>query len=193
MLVAAERLKAEKVLDLLDYPAYFDLLKLPLPENRKGIIEALSGDGLVQACPAGGWDITNLGAILFAKRLADFPGIRRKAVRVIQYHGTGRIKTAKEQVSDKGYAAGFERLIGYINDLLPSNEIIEQAFRKTVPVFPELAVRELVANALIHQDLFVTGASPMVEIFEDRIEIHQSWKTFGLHGSFCRHGAAFAK
>ncbi|MFQ5596708.1 MAG: ATP-binding protein [bacterium] len=43
--------------------------------------------------------------------------------------------------------------------------------RKTVPMFPELAVRELVANALIHQDLFVTGAAPMVEIFDDRIEI----------------------
>lgn len=38
-------------------------------------------------------------------------------------------------------------------------------------MFPELAVRELVANALIHQDFFVTGAGPTVEIFEDRIEI----------------------
>ena len=38
-------------------------------------------------------------------------------------------------------------------------------------MFPELAVRELVANALIHQDFFVTGAGPMVEIFVDRIEI----------------------
>lgn len=27
------------------------------------------------------------------------------------------------------------------------------------------------ANALIHQDMFVTGAGPMVEIFDDRIEI----------------------
>ena len=32
-------------------------------------------------------------------------------------------------------------------------------------------VRELVANALIHQDFFVTGTGPMVEIFDDRIEI----------------------
>lgn len=38
-------------------------------------------------------------------------------------------------------------------------------------MLPELAVRELVANALIHQDFFVTGAGPMVEIFEDRIEM----------------------
>ncbi len=38
-------------------------------------------------------------------------------------------------------------------------------------MFPELAVRELVANALIHQDFFATGVGPMVEIFEGRIEI----------------------
>lgn len=37
--------------------------------------------------------------------------------------------------------------------------------------FPRLAIRELVANALIHQDLTITGAGPMVEIFEDRLEV----------------------
>ena len=61
--------------------------------------------------------------------------------------------------------------MGYINGLLPTNEVIGQALRKTVPMFPELAVRELVANALIHQEFSVTGAGPMVEIFDDRIEI----------------------
>lgn len=38
-------------------------------------------------------------------------------------------------------------------------------------MYPELAVRELVANALIHQDFFAKGAGPMVEIFKGRIEI----------------------
>ena len=51
------------------------------------------------------------------------------------------------------------------------NEVIGQALRRSVPMFPELAIRELVANALIHQDFFVTGAGPMIEIFDDRIEI----------------------
>ncbi len=170
-LIVSEHLNAEKVLSLLDYPTYFDLLELPLPANHDRIIEALSEDGLIQACPAGGWDITNLGAILLANRLNDFPGLSRKAVRVIQYHGSDRIETIKERSGVKGYAAGFEGLVGYINGLLPSNEIIERALRRTVPIYPELAIRELVANALIHQDFFVTGAGPMVEIFEDRIEI----------------------
>lgn len=55
--------------------------------------------------------------------------------------------------------------------LLPSNEVIEKALRKDVPMYPELAVRELVANAIIHQDFMIHGAGPMVEIFTDRIEI----------------------
>ena len=43
--------------------------------------------------------------------------------------------------------------------------------RRNLPEFPEPAVRELVANALIHQDFSVTGAGPMIEIFDGRIEI----------------------
>lgn len=66
---------------------------------------------------------------------------------------------------------GFEGLIGYINQLLPKNEILEKAIRREVPIYPELAVRELVANAIIHQDFSITGAGPMIEIFSDRMEI----------------------
>ena len=43
--------------------------------------------------------------------------------------------------------------------------------RKDFPMFPDLAIRELVANALIHQDFYITGTSPMIEIFTNRIEI----------------------
>jgi len=53
----------------------------------------------------------------------------------------------------------------------PSNEVIEKAIRKNVPMYPELAVRELVANALIHQDFSITGTGPMIEIFQSRMEI----------------------
>ncbi|MDP1735761.1 MAG: ATP-binding protein [Sulfuritalea sp.] len=169
--IASERQGDEAVLKLLDYPAYFDLLAKPLPDNRAGILAALEEDKLIAPCPAGGWDICNLGAILFAKRLDDFAQLKRKAMRVIQYKGASRAEGGREQVGGKGYASGFEGLIGFVNGLLPSNEVIGQALRKDVPMYPELAVRELVANALIHQDFFISGTGPMVEIFADRIEI----------------------
>lgn len=169
--VAMERATSDDVLRLLDYPAYFDLIERPLPANRDGILGALADDRLIRRDHAGGWMVTNLGAILFAKRLDAFHALGRKAVRVIQYRGNGREETLREQIGAKGYACGFEGLIGYVNGLLPANEVIGEALRRSVPMFPELAVRELVANALIHQDFFVTGAGPMIEILADRIEI----------------------
>ena len=173
VLVAAENVGADEVISLLDYPAYFDLLGLPLPPSRDGILNALAEDAMIVCADNGRWNITNLGAVLFAKRLGDFRLLGRKAVRVVAYRGTSRVgvETIKEQEGKKGYACGFEGLIGFINGLLPSNEVIGQALRKTVPMYPELAIRELVANALIHQDFFISGAGPMVEIFDDRMEI----------------------
>ena len=169
--VAAEHLDADEAIQLLDYSSYFDLSKAPLPESRDRILSALDSERLIRPCEAGGWSVTNMGAMLFAKSLNDFPNLRRKAMRVVQYQGVGRTETLKEQGGTKGYASGFEGLIGYVSGLLPSNEVIAQGLRRDVSMFPELAVRELVANALIHQDFFVTGVGPMVEIFDDRVEI----------------------
>lgn len=167
---ATERVTSDDVLRLLDYPSYFDLTHRPFPEGRDGILQALQDEEFIKA-DAGGWHVSNLGAILFAKRLDAFRSIRRKALRVIRYRSGSRTETIKEQTGVKGYASGFEGLIDYVNGMLPSNEFIGEALRKTVPMYPELAVRELVVNALIHQDFFVTGAGPMIEIFDDRMEI----------------------
>lgn len=168
---AEDRVDGDEVLKLLDYPAYFQLLSLPLPSSKEGILRALADDGLIKESRQSSWSITNLGAVLFARRLADFTSIRRKAIRVIVYERSSRVETLKEQTGTMGYASGFEGLIGYINGLLPTNEIIHQALRQNVPVYPELAVRELVANALLHQDFTIHGAGPMVEVFVNRMEI----------------------
>jgi predicted HTH transcriptional regulator len=168
---ARPHISRDEVLGLLDFTSYFELTRRRMPEGDEAIVVALSEDGLVKKSGAGGWNITNLGAVLFAKKLSDFGSLARKAVRVIVYEGPSRLKTLREQVGGKGYTTGFEGLISFINALVPTNEIIGQALRRTVPMYPELAVRELVANALIHQDFFVTGAGPMVEIFSDRMEV----------------------
>jgi len=168
---AAQNLDAGRVLKLLDYPAYFDLTDQPLPEGRESILSALAADQMIQRNDGGYWDITNLGAILFAKRLQDFQALGRKAVRLIQYRGNNKLETIREITGNKGYAVGFEGLIDYLKTLLPSNEEIGRAFREEVPMYPELALRELVANAIIHQDFNLTGTGPMVELFDNRLEI----------------------
>lgn len=171
LMPAAEKLTADEVVRLLDSTSYFNLLQRPLPVGRDAILGALAADRLIERVDGGRWNIVNLGAILFARHLADFGRLQRKAVRVIAYRGNSRIHTVREQEEMRGYAVAFENLIAYINGMLPSNEVIGQALRKSVPVFPELAIRELVANAIVHQDFGIAGAGPMVELFDDRMEI----------------------
>ncbi len=172
--IAMPHVPPQEVLTLLDFSGVFDLLKITLPTNQKGILSRLVEEKLIARKPGGVYDITNLGAVLFAKDLSRFDRLSRKALRVIKYKGTGRTETEREwrdPPARRGYALAFEPSVAYINSQLPQNEPIGQAFRKEVRMYPETAIRELVANALIHQDFSVTGAAPMVEIFADRMEI----------------------
>jgi len=169
--LAAEHVSADEVLKLLDYPAYFDLTDLPLPDGRNAILSALEADKLIQRSDSGQWHISNLGAVLFARQLQRFDTLARKSVRLILYQGDGRFETIRELEVSKGYAVGFEGVIDYLKALLPSNEEIGKAFREEVPMYPELALRELVANAIIHQDFSLRGTGVMVEIFATRLEI----------------------
>lgn len=169
-IIAKQKLSSDDVIRLLDTSGYFDMIELPYPTSQQGVLERFESENLIQQSSSG-WSITNLGALLFAKDINNFPTISRKAVRVVVYEGKNKVKTKKDITGIKGYAIGFAPLLQYINDQLPANEIITQALRETVKMYPEVALRELIANSLIHQDFSVTGTGPFVEIFDDRIEI----------------------
>jgi ATP-dependent DNA helicase RecG len=171
ILNAMENVAGTVVFTLLDVESYFSMLGIPFPNESEKVLDRLTSDGMIAPNDAGNWNITNLGAVLFAKKLSAFTTIARKAIRVVVYDGRGRTSAIKEQEGAKGYASGFEGLVRFINGLLPHNEVLGQALRREEPMYPEIAVRELVANALIHQDLSISGAGPMIEIFDDRIEV----------------------
>lgn len=169
--IALENVKKQDIPDYIDYPKYFELTSLKLPTDLSGILQRLEAEKLIVEKLGNSYDITNLGAILFAKNLSAFERLSRKAVRVIMYDGKNRIKALREVPGKKGYAAGFRGLIVYISNLLPQNEVINEALRTENRVYPEIAIRELVANAIIHQNFDISGTGPVVEIFSDRIEI----------------------
>jgi len=156
---------------VLDYPTYFQRTGQPLPAGATGILERLSAEKLIAPRGGGLFDVTNLGAILFARDLDHIPRLGRKSLRIILYRGTNRVETIREWKGTQGYAAAYEAGIDWIQNQLPLNEEIRNAFRREEKTYPELAIRELLANALIHQDFSITGAGPMVEIFTDRMEI----------------------
>jgi len=174
--IARSGATSDDVLRLIDYPGCFELLGIPLPDSRVGILDRLQEQKVIVTRGIDCYDLTNLGVLLFAKKLNDFGRLGRKAVRVISYKSKGRLEPVKEQSSNKGCAVGFKDLIDYINGQLPMNEEIGRALRKEVRMYPDVAIRELAANMIIHQDFSITGAGPMVEIFSDRVEFSNPGK-----------------
>lgn len=168
--IAKSDLSLAQALNYLDYNRYFDLLEYKVTTNFDTVGHYLVEEGVLLEQDNGMFAISNLGALLFSKRISDFAGISRKAIRIVKYNGKNRASMQKEQMLDKGYVAGFDELMGYISALLPSEEVITGAVRETKNAYPLLAVREIIANALIHQDLIVSGVGPTIEIFDNRIE-----------------------
>ena len=168
---AKQDLELTEALRLIDYTTYFDITGIPQPTEAIGIAHYLLEEEIIAKQDDSLYAITNLGAVLLAKRLSDFSRISRKAIRVVQYSGNNRLNMLKENVGGKGYVVGFEGLIKYIEALIPTEEVIAGAMREQRTAYPILAIREAVANALIHQDFSITGTGPVVEIFQNRIEI----------------------
>lgn len=168
--IAKSDVTAQDVIQLLDTQTFFDLLNLPYPTEQQGVIAKLISERLIDKTSTG-YSILNIGALLLAKNLHHFTEVSRKATRVVVYDGDSKMETKSDISDEKGYAVGFQGLVGYVMSQLPQNEIIEDAIRKDVKLVPEVVVRELLANALIHQDLDMTGVSPVVEVYSHRIEI----------------------
>ena len=163
-------LDAQQLVELLDTQTFFELLGLPYPTGRQGVLDRLEHERLVDL-EGGRYAIRRLGALLLARRLQDFPDLLRKAPRVVVYSGISKIDTRLDQSETRGYAVGFQWLVHFVMSQLPQNEVIQDALRKEVKLAPEIAVRELIANALIHQDFGISGVSVMIEIYSDRLEI----------------------
>lgn len=171
---AKQDLRLEDALRMLDYSVYFDNCGIIQPTDFAGVAHYMQQDEIVVRQDNGLYAITNLGAILFAKHLSEFPRLSRKAVRIVQYEGNNRLSMLKENIGNKGYAVGFEGLMKFVEALIPTQEPIVGALRENRSAYPILAIREAVANALIHQDFSISGTGPVIEIFEKRIEITNS-------------------
>ena len=161
----------EELLASLEIEPILTLLDRPKPTSAEETLAWMADEGFVSRVPTGGGFVTNLGAIAAAGELNAFPDLARKAVRVIEYAGTNKGVTKREREGIKGYAIGFQNLLDYVKSITPTQEFIEGGLRSSRDLYPEIALREIIANSLIHQDFSIEGTGPMIEIFMDRIEI----------------------
>jgi predicted HTH transcriptional regulator len=166
--LAKENLTKEDVLKYLNYKALYHILDKNIPQSTDAIIERLAD---YQLCKLVGesWSITNLGAILFANDLQNFPNMAGHEVIVRKYVGSNNLQQEFEQHGVYGYVVGFEGLIDFIMRNTSSEKI--DVKREAVPTYPRVAIREFVANALVHQDFGITGMPVTIEIFSNRLSI----------------------
>lgn len=121
LFLSSKYLTTVNLTELLDCAAYYTLMKLPFPSNRDGIIHNMCDEQFLRQMDNGNYEITNMGALLFAKDLTVFGHLKRKAIR------------------------------------------------------------EMVGNIMIHQDLTVHGAGPMMEVFDTRVESSNPGHAIWLH------------
>jgi predicted HTH transcriptional regulator len=161
----------DQVLQKLNLDTYFQLTNTSKPSIPEQIIQRLIEDRFLVDDMEGRFDITNLGAILLANSISYFPSIAGKSIRIIKYVGRDKARSEFEQKGEKGYAVGFSGMMKFVMDRLPNEEQYINGVRTFVPIYPATAIREVIANALIHQDFTISGAGPIIEIYSNRVEI----------------------
>lgn len=167
---AKDNISFNEVLNLFNVSGYYDKVGFALPENKNKILDDFTNEKFIRKNDAGNYDITNLGALLISKDLNSFEGLSHKSIRVIWYKENNRLDTIREKVFSEGYAIAYDKIVEYVLTIIPQEEIIEKSIRKTKFAYPEIAIRELIANIMIHQAIEQKGTNPMVELFKDRIE-----------------------
>ena len=163
-------LDAEHVSRLLDLESYFILQEIPFPSTREKMIDKFVQEGFITIADNHTYAITVLGALLFGRDLVQFPQLSMKTIRIILYKGNGRLNAINDVILREGYAISFEKAADTVAEMLKRSEIIGGGMRTDVRLFPLQAVREILGNIIIHQDLSVSGAGPVLEIFDTRVE-----------------------
>jgi len=165
-----ENIPLKDVFLLLDSAGYYEKMGFALPASENKIADDFINEKFIRKDDAGSYDITNMGALLISKDLNSFEKLSHKAVRVIWYKDNNRLDTIREKVFSKGYAVAYNEIVEYILTIIPQEEVIEESIRKVRLGYPEIAIRELLANIMIHQAIDQKGTNPMIELFKDRIE-----------------------
>jgi ATP-dependent DNA helicase RecG len=168
--VAAANLKDDKIFELFFCEKLADLLELK-KTSRSALIDHFLMEGLLIDNKQGGFDATNLLAIIAARDLKKFSTVAKKRPRVVTYQGINKLVGVDDATGTYGYGIAFLPLIKYIAEKIPHSEQMKTGNRVTVYRIPYLSIRELVANALIHQDFTSEGDGPLIEVYKDRIRI----------------------
>ncbi len=171
LLPAKTNLSFDSIGRYIDLEGFIRLTNAPIGTTEDYLVEELCRYRILVRQDDGLFSITTMGALLFCRSLDDFPNLMRRALRIIRYDGRTSSNIIRDTVELRGYAIAFEETVRLVDLLLPSKEVFVEGVRHLERHYSDVALRELLANALIHQDLSITGKNVALEIFDDRVEI----------------------
>ena len=160
-LASVPPLELEKYIDIRKY---YSLLKQSYPLSFEEITTRLVGEGFVKKRDDGRLDITILGALCIATSFSCFPSLGNKGIEIIKYSTSSRASSTNIPIKfDSGYLFCFEPIINTVINLMGAKEVVERGVRMRQEPIPALIVREMVGNAMIHQNISPNSGKILIE------------------------------
>lgn len=166
MRTAKSGLTDSEVLQYLNYKKLYERIDRRVPREESSILDLLKEYAYITE-DHGLWSITNMGALLFANHLNDFENLRFRGLILRRYEGNNNLVMINERHSEAGYAVEFDDLLDWLENNTSKEKIISSRTREIT--YPRVAIREFMANVMVHQDFTITGMPLTIEIFSNRI------------------------
>lgn len=173
--IVGRNISVEMLPRILDLYQYSKALKIGSRVGDEILVEYLINDQIIYQNADGTFDVTLLGAILFALDFRDFDGMSSRDIRVYKYRGKSKSVIDKKFEYSEGIAIVFDDLVSVVRGAAPPSVVINDGIREEREI-PAVVIRELITNAIMHQDFAVEGRAVTIEIFDDRIEIANAGK-----------------
>lgn len=114
---------------------------------------------------------TLFGLMVFGRGPQAYPHTLSLYVQCARYAGPDRASEATSVGDARGRLEDqVSRAMGWFRSL-GHGERIRGLYREDLPLMPAEVLREALVNAVIHRDYAQTGASVLLEVFSDRIEV----------------------
>lgn len=111
----------------------------------------------------------NAGVLFFAQEPTKY--LPQSAVTCVAYRGNAKVDILDKKTFGKDLISNIDEIIGFLKRHLNLAFEIKATQREEKLEIPEVVLREAVVNAVAHRDYLEKGATVMVEVFNNRVEV----------------------
>ncbi len=147
-----------------------DKIKAFFKEAGVHVLDVIPQDVLSSLSLTSGSSIKNAGILFFAKEPRRV--IMQCELILVAFKGKGRVHIYDKKYVQDDLLTQFNEAMVFLEKHLNVRSEIKGANRKDIYEMPLEALREAVANAIMHRDYSMRGTSIMVEVHEDRVVIN---------------------